>query len=35
MIELKRRGMKADDEFPINVYYLGQQLGNIRRFDCQ
>ena len=28
MIELNRRGMKADDEFPINVYYLGQQIGN-------
>ena len=27
MIELKRSGMKADDEFPINVYYLGQQIG--------
>ena len=27
MIELKRRGMKVDDEFQINVYYLGQQIG--------
>ncbi len=27
MIELKNRGMKADDEFQINVYYLGQQVG--------
>ena len=27
MIELKQRGMKADDQFPINVYYLGQQIG--------
>ena len=27
MIELKRRGMKADNQFPINVYYLGQQIG--------
>lgn len=27
MIELERRGIKADDEFPISVYYLGQQVG--------
>ena len=27
MIELKRRGMKVDDEFQISVYYLGQQIG--------
>lgn len=27
IIELERRGIKADDEFPINVYYLGQQVG--------
>lgn len=27
MIELERRGIKADDEFPINVYYLGQPVG--------
>lgn len=27
MIELERRGIKTDDEFPINVYYLGQQVG--------
>jgi GxxExxY protein len=27
MIELKRRGMRADNQFPINVYYLGQQIG--------
>ena len=27
MIELRQRGMKVDSEFPINVYYLGQQVG--------
>lgn len=27
MIELERRGIKAEDEFPIDVYYLGQRVG--------
>ena len=27
IIELKNRGMKVDDEFQINVYYLGQRVG--------
>ena len=27
MIELKRRGMEAKNQFPIKVYYLGQQIG--------
>jgi GxxExxY protein len=27
MIELRQRGMNADDEFKINVYYSGQQVG--------
>jgi GxxExxY protein len=27
MIELKQRNMTVNDEFPINVYYAGQQIG--------
>jgi GxxExxY protein len=27
MIELRQRGMNANDEFKINVYYSGQQIG--------
>lgn len=27
MIELERRGMKVQDEFPIKVYYAGQLIG--------
>lgn len=28
MIEMKKRGMKAENEIPIKVFYLGQPVGN-------